>query len=139
MVEGDEDLGGAGIEDIDEVASGGNGSSVNVDIKEAEVALEEVLSLSEAGDLDEDATEVGDLLEGEAGGGGSGVVRDEEGSGHDGSMRGELSRGNIQGERIRSKIPKTGKKDSSWTLRREDARDKREKVSQSVRGGSGQR
>lgn len=43
---------------------------------------DEGLSLSEVSSLDQNAAEVGDLLEGEAAGGGGGVVGDEEGSGH---------------------------------------------------------
>jgi hypothetical protein len=48
LVQGDQDLGGTGVENVNKVASGGDLGCVNEDIESTEVLTQELLSLGES-------------------------------------------------------------------------------------------
>lgn len=97
LVQGDQDLGGTGVEDIDEITRGGDLSGVHKDIEGAEVLAQEFLCLDQCRDLDQNAAEVGDLLQKESGigGGEGGVVGDKDWSCHDGEDERERLKRNV--------------------------------------------
>lgn len=85
LVEGDEDLGRTGVENIDEVSGRGKGGGIDVDVQKTKVLADKGFSRREIGGLDQDTAKVGDLLERQTVGGGGGVEGDKEGSRHGGS------------------------------------------------------
>ena len=99
LVEGDEDFGGAGIENVDEISGGGDGSGIDEDVEMTEVLAQELFCLAEARYLDQHPAKVGDLLEGEAGGG-VGGVGDKEGGSHGGRRKRKLRRKSRSPQRI---------------------------------------